>query len=298
MPLPTMTEFTSHVEQAMVDQIVWAQKFFHLPALAAKLQIWDKETGYLGHMKTNYKDRQFAGYTIRIQSFHFLRQEVQSIAEYSSYSSHPVIGSFLTTDWKLAVEALIAHELAHLVQYALKRDTGHQLHRGGGFYEGLGQSATGHGDFFQNIYKIFRGQWINDKVGSRIGLVGRSVTTFKPREDFKERVEAMPKAGIEGMVVHFKDKPYTIAGRNPKETSKLYRYQVQDAAGKFYKVSISQLVRGSAMVEQVILHDPALYAELQENVRATQTKKVANAKSSMTKKVRAAVRKSSLVRYS
>jgi len=71
--------------------------------------------------------------------------------EYSHINSSPVIGSFVSDDPKHHSDALLAHELAHAVQYFCKDNNDHQF----------GTDYTAHKGVFKNIYAILRKEFVN-----------------------------------------------------------------------------------------------------------------------------------------
>lgn len=73
-------------------------------------------------------------------------------SEYKRFEKDPVIGTFEGANWQMALACLIAHEIAHCVQYTV-HDTD--------IVKGLGGHKRGHGQFWQNIYTIFRKEFVN-----------------------------------------------------------------------------------------------------------------------------------------
>lgn len=76
-----------------------------------------------------------------------------TFTEYKRFENDPVIGTFRGERWENALACLIAHELAHAVQYTITDSK---------IIEELGGRKRGHGAFWQNIYAIFRKRFIND----------------------------------------------------------------------------------------------------------------------------------------
>lgn len=72
--------------------------------------------------------------------------------EYKRFASDPVIGSFNATNWEMALAALIAHEIAHCVQFTVKDPE---------VLKELGEPTKGHGDFWRKIYAILRQEFVN-----------------------------------------------------------------------------------------------------------------------------------------
>lgn len=106
--------------------------------------------------------------------------EVQGFSEYKSLLRYTEVTSFETTDWKIWLENLMCHEMAHVVQYMLPRSTSslmigqprvetvlmrkHYKYVHTAVFKGLGQSEENHSKFFIRIYAILRRQFINARV--------------------------------------------------------------------------------------------------------------------------------------
>lgn len=75
--------------------------------------------------------------------------------EYASFHRSATIGGF-TGHWAKAVSAMVAHELAHAIQYYYKDDPR--------LRQILGITArydSIHGEYFRQLYRIFREQFVN-----------------------------------------------------------------------------------------------------------------------------------------
>lgn len=83
----------------------------------------------------------------------YLGGELTTFSEYKRFEKDPVIGTFEGKTWENALACLIAHEIAHAVQYTI---TDEEL------VKELGGRKRGHGVFWQNIYAIFRKRFINN----------------------------------------------------------------------------------------------------------------------------------------
>lgn len=85
---------------------------------------------------------------------------VTGFIEYQDYADNQHIGAFKSNDWKTCARALIAHELAHCVQFTLPNES---LSSESAFH-GLGPYSSGHGEFFRKIYSVLRRNFVNDYV--------------------------------------------------------------------------------------------------------------------------------------
>lgn len=75
-----------------------------------------------------------------------------TFSEYKRFAKDPVIGTFESTNWEMPLACLIAHEIAHCVQYTVKDPE---------VLKELGTRSNGHGQFWKNIYAILRQEFIN-----------------------------------------------------------------------------------------------------------------------------------------
>ncbi len=78
--------------------------------------------------------------------------------EYKSIRANKPIGEFETTNWKLPIYALVCHEVAHSFQMAIERQ-GKQV-----VPEYAASMAKPHGKGWQELYKIFRDQFVNREL--------------------------------------------------------------------------------------------------------------------------------------
>lgn len=70
--------------------------------------------------------------------------------EYPSYDSNSIIGGFYAKDYLLKLQAIIAHEVAHAVQFFE--------------YKKLNVSCKPHGPIFKKYYSMFRNEFINKNI--------------------------------------------------------------------------------------------------------------------------------------
>ena len=83
-------------------------------------------------------------------SFPDNKSEVYLFNEYPSYHNDKDIGGFYATDPYLKLRALIAHEVAHAIQY-------HS-------YKVLGNRCKPHGPVFKSYYKMLRDRFVNHLI--------------------------------------------------------------------------------------------------------------------------------------
>jgi hypothetical protein len=85
--------------------------------------------------------------------------------EYPSYDSDLVIGGFYAQDYTLKLQAIIAHEVAHAVQFFE--------------YSKLNIRCKPHGPIFKKYYSLFRTTFINDKLPEQNQLRQNYTDTIK-----------------------------------------------------------------------------------------------------------------------
>lgn len=289
--LPTMAQFTAQVNAAVAEQVDWAKQEFGFGNLPLKIKIVDVETGALGMARVIKRKGAFAGFEIKIQAYHFLRDKHIAVTEYATYNAWPEIGGFETEDWRLGVDALVAHELAHVIQFAYKYAGAAHPHANGlngngkmtfGF---LGAYEKGHSYFFRQIYKRFRQRWINDHVSDSAYTNPTAPFVFEDTMAKKIEEKTDDNHPLKGIKFQFKNKTYEVAGRNPR-AAKLFGYMVKTPTGSFAKIKLSLIIKQSPEAERIVLSNPALRAELEGLIAAQAVKRQANEKSSHTKRRR------------
>lgn len=76
--------------------------------------------------------------------------------EYPSYDNNSVIGGFYATDYLLKLQAIVAHEVAHAVQFFE--------------YKKLNVRCKPHGSIFKKYYSLFRTTFINHNIPKQATL--------------------------------------------------------------------------------------------------------------------------------
>jgi hypothetical protein len=81
---------------------------------------------------------------------HHSSADVYRFYEYPSYDDNNVIGGFYATDYVLKLQAVVAHEIAHAVQFFE--------------YKQLNIGCKPHGPIFKKYYSLFRTTFINSRI--------------------------------------------------------------------------------------------------------------------------------------
>lgn len=80
--------------------------------------------------------------------------------EYGAYRSKPEIGTIRNSTRKTAILAMIAHEIAHTVQFAMRIEFGRDVYQACAV-RGLPEFEDDHGELFQEIYRRLRRKFVN-----------------------------------------------------------------------------------------------------------------------------------------
>jgi len=84
--------------------------------------------------------------------------------EYASIASEPAIGAFSTPDWRHVIEAITCHEVAHAFAVTMGMP--------GNFLEMRRRFAKIHGPGWRELYALFRGELLNDRIRESGGKIG------------------------------------------------------------------------------------------------------------------------------
>jgi len=281
----------------------WAKEEFHLHNLPLKVRFIEQQRNYYGQAGV-LRDRsgRFVQFELKLAMYDFIHYPQVAVCEYKSFNKSKVIGGFESTDWRLGLDTLVAHEMAHVVQFALKMSafdhravgSDHPLVTGWNgitpVFGRMGPFESNHGSFFQHVYKRFREEFINHQVPREAYTAPHHC--FDIPDDFEERLAGMPKSGLEGIRFMSNGRELEVAGRNPNTRKRLFNYQVKEVAtGRYLAIKMAMIAARSPEAKAIIDKSPELYAEFQTHCMAIHTKQMANAKSGYTKRRRAASRR-------
>jgi len=291
--IPTTQQFKQVALQTVNDIQAWAKDTFCLAQLPVKLTITDRRLRFYGQAQVlRDKQENFQAFGIKLSSHDFTHYQQIAVCEYKSYNGHPEIGGFESSDWMLGVRALVAHEMSHVIQFALKMSAFDHKAVGSEHplvtswkkitpvFGAMGEFESGHGALFQSIYRSVRRHFINDQVASNQYTSPR--VAFDIPDTFEERLLEMPKTGLEGVRFMNSGRWLEVVGRNPNR-NKLFGYQVRDDAGNFFRCKMSLIVLRSDEAQRIVDGCPKLQKEWHAHKITQHNKTVANQKSRVTK---------------
>ena len=286
MSLPDPKTVEAYASHSLWEQMEFARERFYLPQISSDLvRLKIKSSRRAIHCARRVvRGGRFQFYEIQLNALYITKFPIVGFTEYSRYEKDSEIGAFTTNDWKLYVDATLAHELSHVVQFIFSHPLpGHPLRVPGTskqFHE-LGEYEAGHGTFFQAIYRRLRQQFINHRIQD-FTLPTKSYVV----DDFEDRLKAMPLSPLRGIKTRIGNTDLEIVGLHPDTTKKLFRYVGKTNSGDYIRIRLRDIVVTSREAEQIVMNDPALYQELQDHLQAISRKKTSNARSSLTKRRR------------
>lgn len=236
--LPTSKDIVAHAKASFVEQRNFAAKWFGLDLGDTQLILKNTTAarqGLGGYKRIRGAMRPF----IQINVNNLLTLPVLGFIEYKSFHHDRTIGGFTTTDWRVWIDTVIAHELAHVVQFTLPK----QKPSPNSTYENLGKYEGSHGSFFRNIYGIMRRQFINPRVSDVGRYMGR--TEFHRTEEQVQAIVARKRTksfDLEGRVVKLGGTVLTLTEFDLK--ARKYQFIGETATGKRYKLSKMHVLAG------------------------------------------------------
>ena len=253
--LPTEDEVRKKASGTFNRMVKWARTEFDIPNFEAELKL---DNGEFDGSYARFSGDEFVAH-IGIHDLYTF--PVVGMYEYASYGNHPVIGGFQTNDWKLWLECVMAHEVAHLVQFYMGSQYRaflsryYKTHRKGvPEFHSLGSYSDGHGEFFRNIYSTFRKKFINHKVKNP----GNPAFEF----DRTARFENI-QSPLRGIVVDFNKESFEIIGQNPNPRKRVYRFVGKSLKdGRYADMRLDQIVELSSEAARVVNKHRELKKEL------------------------------------
>lgn len=165
MSLPSRQEIEAHVHSTMDEMKSWACKEFGFPTLdPMDIKVSFHRTAQRCSAGVGERDGCIRP-VIWLNVYRFTVLRSLGHEEYDQYKHDLEIGGFQSTDWKLNLDGLLAHEFSHAIQYILplwpnKWKATSKAHRFGE----LGRWASEHSSFFQEIYRKVRREFVNHRL--------------------------------------------------------------------------------------------------------------------------------------
>jgi hypothetical protein len=234
--LPTPKDIVAHAKASFVAQRDFAAQRFGIDLSDCQLILKNslaQRQALGGYKSIRGAFRPF----IQINVNCLLNYPVLGFIEYKSFHHNSVIGGFATADWRMWVDAVVAHEMAHVVQFTLPRQSPATT------YEGLGKYEGSHGSFFQAIYRIMRVQFVNSRVTGVGRLYDRK--EFQRTEEQVHAIVARKRTNnfeFEGRTVRLGALAVTLTEYDLK--ARKYQYIGVTASGKRYKLTRMQVLMG------------------------------------------------------
>lgn len=164
---------------------------------------------------------------------HIIKYPVLAYDEYKRLAPKASIGSFYTNDWKLWVEALILHEFAHVIQFNIITSKS-KLKLSQNVIDGYGIFETGHGRFFQRIYKTLRDKFLNHKIRPSYCHIGKQFDMPKTDRPVNKST-VTTEHPLMGVRISLHSQVFTVVGYDKRKYK--YPFIVQSDAGQKFRVS-------------------------------------------------------------
>jgi hypothetical protein len=268
--VPTRTQIEQHARQTTARMTKFAKERFSIPALNFDLRFNANEGGTSRAVYTKGR------YFVSLCHGSLLKYPVIGMREYARFNDSRTHGSIRTSDWQLYVDTVLAHEIAHIVQFWLKREPNtlidlRSVEPGSnpffgefGFYEGA------HGHFFQALYKVMREEFINPRVEMRDRGQRIDQEFDKPAsEKIDHSIPSSKDCPLTGCQFTINGRGFEVIGYNDNDRKKLYKYKAKEVrTGKVFSVQLGDIVRtgvlNSRPVIETINTNPVLTFEMRQ----------------------------------
>lgn len=211
--LPTRQEVETHARETVERMTDWACKEFGFASFAPMdLYITFQNNYYRSKGGRGFRDgKQHA--VISLHLYQFTTLKTRGHYEYAAYADDLEIGSFIHPDWKINLEALVAHEVSHAIQHLLPYwPSRYQVVGKSARYGDLGSWEANHGEFFQAIYRKLRKHFINPRLEYyQLGCPGLSF-----------ELELLPSDATGERIVGSNNRPYEVLGRRARARIQVY----------------------------------------------------------------------------
>lgn len=290
MNIPTPDEVASHARYSFDQMMSFARVEYIFPNMAAKLRIVDSRTANHHARRVTDKYGDLKHYEVKLNAYYVTRYPLLGVSEYQSLLRNKAIGSFATDDWRLWLDTVLAHEVAHIVEMYFKyHGLDHPDRIDYGNFRTHGRlDDKHHGKFFMGVYYKMRQEFINHRKGT--GVLNGSAE-FKI-DDIEARIAAMPDTPLKGIKFKIRGETYEVVGLNPNTSRRLSKYQLKCLRdGQYYATKLMTIVCNSPAALALVKHHPELGLEFLAHNQDIEAKKAANQKSSETKKARRFIRR-------
>lgn len=156
---PTQTQVSRHISAIIAEYIAFARERFDVDISSLKPIITFRKTLRLGSGGLDKHNNPY----MRLNLGSIVQHDVLAYNEYKDLARYRSIGGFATNNWQHWIEALVLHEVAHVVQFSLPYSKS-KLRISAKTYNTIGHYENGHGKFFQTIYHVFREKFLNHKI--------------------------------------------------------------------------------------------------------------------------------------
>lgn len=246
--LPTLEDIKTRIDEILPKYVEWAKREFNLENLNIRIRFNKKHNG----RSLAYEDG-----TISIAVRDITTKQLLGFREYPSYGGDYVIGSFETNDWRLWLDATLAHEVSHVIQFKLGQTKNHPLKSAKNkyYFNGLGEVEYGHGEFFRSIYSRFRRKFINRRVGRQ---ARGNLPSMYDYNDFN--LIRVPE--LEGKTFKLEGKEYKILGMDEINLLKRDRYVICEVGTEnYYDIDITTIYNKCKSARRTVDKTPRLLRE-------------------------------------
>lgn len=183
MALISSAEIAAYTRAVVTHMLPHIKQVHNMPNLAPRVLMSFKR-----HRTTSYGGLDGSGnpyISLVLRRYALVEPHTATMTEYASYRADPVIGS-VKGSWKKAIAALVAHELAHVVQVLCAVSSRRCRSLG----IDPSEADAGHGDFWKGIYRDLRVNFVNNGECETVAYtvpvpvvpVVKRVTNRKPKE--------------------------------------------------------------------------------------------------------------------
>lgn len=252
--LPKGLDIVARTKLAIDEMTKWAREEFDLPKFKVDVRFKGSTD------RTWARNVETPLIQLGVQSL--MKHPVVGFMEYRSFNNYLRVGGFKTDDWRLWLDAVIAHEMSHCVHYALKKKFGlgrrdYSMVDGWGRFDG-----QPHGTTFLNIYQRIRDRFVNDRVPREAYTAPRQNFAFPSHGPTLEgqRIGSHPLTGVQ---IRINGRLFEVLGKGEESARKQYSYKAKCLrTGTVFGVKLVDIAATPA-ANDIIAKNPALVRELE-----------------------------------